>query len=174
MATQYHFRIADESIEVQMGTHVSPNITITMKESDYLDMINGKLNDEMAYISGKLVMAGDAVLAFRLQNLFSPPEADSPPLETVQEVIDGMPERFNPEAAKGMDAIFQFDLTGEAMRSSDGLEQRKESGQSARDEKTAEPAARQEKLPVQATTQKILWGIIALLLVLVALLWFAE
>jgi predicted lipid carrier protein YhbT len=111
MATQYHFHIANESIEVQMGTHASPNITITMKESDYLDMINGKLNAEMAYISGKLVMAGDVVLAFRLQDLFSQPEADSPPLETVQEVIDGMPEGFNAEAAKGMDAVFQFDLT---------------------------------------------------------------
>ena len=174
MATQYHFRIVNESIEVQTGTHASPNITITMKESDYLDMVNGKLNSEMAYISGKLVMAGDVVLAFSLQNLFSPPEADSPPLETVQAVIDGMPEKFNPEAAKGMDAVFQFDLTGETMRSSGALEQRKKSGQSARDEKTAEPAARQEKPPVQAATQKILWGSIALLLVLVALLWFAE
>ena len=27
MATQYHFRIVNESIEVQMGTHASPNIT---------------------------------------------------------------------------------------------------------------------------------------------------
>ena len=174
MATQYHFHIVNESIEVQMGTHASPNITLTMKESDYLDMINGKLNGQMAFMSGKLKIVGDMGLALRLQNLFSPPEADSPPLETVQEVIDGMPEVFNPEAAKGMNAVYQFDLTGEAMRSSDGLEQRKESGQSARDEKTAEPAARQEKLPVQATTNKTLWGIIVLLLVLVALLWLAE
>jgi predicted lipid carrier protein YhbT len=111
MATQYHFHIANESIEVQMGTHASPNITLTMKESDYLDMINGKLNGQMAFMSGKLKIAGDMGLALRLQNLFSPPEADSPPLETVQEVIDGMPEGFNAEAAKGMDAVFQFDLT---------------------------------------------------------------
>ena len=111
MATQYHFHIANESIEVQMGAHASPNITITMKESDYLDMVNGKLNGQMAFMSGKLKIAGDMGLALRLQNLFSPPEADSPPLETVQAVIDGMPEVFNAEAAKGMDAVFQFDLT---------------------------------------------------------------
>ena len=174
MATQYHFRVANESIEVQMGTHASPSITITMKESDYLDMVNGKLNGQMAFMSGKLKIAGDMGLALRLQNLFSSPEADSPPLETVQAVIDGMPQVFNAEAAKGMDAVFQFDLTGESLRSSGGLEQRKENGQSARDGKTAEAADRQEKLPVQAATQKVLWGIIAILLVLVALLWFAE
>ena len=111
MATQYHFHIVNESIEVQMGTHASPSITITMKESDYLDMINGKLNGQMAFMSGKLKIAGDMGLALRLQNLFAPPEADSSPLETVQEVIDGMPEVFNAGAAKGMDAVFQFDLT---------------------------------------------------------------
>ena len=111
MATQYHFRIANESIEVQMGTHASPNITLTMKESDYLDMINGKLNGQMAFMSGKLKIAGDMGLALKLQTLFPPREADSPPVETVQQVIDGTPEAFNAGAAKGMDAVFQFDLT---------------------------------------------------------------
>lgn len=111
MATQYHFRVVNESIEVQMGAHASPNITITMKESDYLDMVNGKLNGQMAFMTGKLKIAGDMGLALKLQNLFSPPESDSPPMETVQEVIDGMPEVFNAEAAKGMDAVYQFDLT---------------------------------------------------------------
>ena len=167
MAAQYHFHIANESIEVQTGIHASPNITITMKESDYLDMVNGKLNGQMAFVSGKLKIAGDMGLAMRLQNLFSPPE-------TVQEVIDGLPEAFNAEAAKGMNAVYQFDLTGEAMRSSGGLEERKKSGQSDRDEKTSETAALQEKPFFQATTNKTLWGIIVLLLVLVALLWFAE
>ncbi len=111
MATRYHFRIANESIEVQMGAHASPNITITMKESDYLEMVNGKLNGQTAFMSGKLKIAGDMGLALRLPNIFPPPDAGSPPMETVQEVIDGVPEVFNAEAATGMDAVFQFDLT---------------------------------------------------------------
>ena len=111
MATQYHFRVANESIEVQTGAHASPNITITMKESDYLDMVNGKLNGQMAFMSGKLKIAGDMGLALRLQNLFPPRAADRPPAETIQQVIDGTPEAFNAEAAKGMEAVFQFDLT---------------------------------------------------------------
>ena len=67
----------------------------------------------------------------------------------------------------------QFDLTGEDMRSSGGPEEQKKSGQSARDEKTAETVDRQEKPSVQATTNETLWGIIVLLLVLVTWLWFA-
>lgn len=111
MAIQYHFRVANESIEVQPGTHASPNITITMKEDDYLAMVNGKLNGQMAFMSGKLKIAGDMGLALKLQNLFPPPEAGSPPAESVQQVMDGMPEAFNADAAKGMDAVFQLDLT---------------------------------------------------------------
>ena len=54
MATQYYFKVANETINVQSGKHDSPNITISMKESDYLDMVNGKLNGQMAFMSGKL------------------------------------------------------------------------------------------------------------------------
>ena len=123
MATQYHFRVANESIEVQMGTHALPNITITMEESDYLDMVNGKLDGQTAFMTGKLKINGDMGLALKLPNIFKPADAGSPPLETVQEVIDGMSEAFNAEAAKGMDAVFQFDLTGgESIRSGEGTE----------------------------------------------------
>lgn len=111
MATQYHFAVANEQIDVQTGKHASPNITITMKESDYLDMINGKLNGQMAFMTGKLKIAGDMGLALKLQSLFQQPAAGSPPAATVQQVIDGMEQNFNPAAAKGMNAVFQFDLT---------------------------------------------------------------
>ena len=31
----------------------------------------------------------------------------------VKEIVDAMPERFNPEAAAGLDAVFQFDISGD-------------------------------------------------------------
>ena len=111
MATQYHFRIANESIDVHTGTHDTPKITMTMKESDYLDMVNGKLNGQMAFMSGKLKITGDMGLALKMQNLFKPADTGSPPAETIQQVIDGMADAFKPEASKGIDAVFQFDLT---------------------------------------------------------------
>jgi putative sterol carrier protein len=109
MATQYHCTIANETIDVQIGKHEKPNITISMKESDYLDMINGKLNGQMAFMTGKLKIAGDMGLALKLQSLFNSRTGGSP-ATTVQQVIDGMTETFNKDAAKGMNAIYQFDL----------------------------------------------------------------
>jgi len=109
MATQYHFTIANESIDVQSGKHEKPNITLTMKESDYLDMINGKLNGQMAFMTGKLKIAGDMGLALKLQSLFKP--SGGSPATTVQQVMDGMKDTFSKDAAKGMNATFQFDLT---------------------------------------------------------------
>lgn len=110
MATQYHCTIANETIDVKLGTHEKPNITISMKENDYLDMINGKLNGQMAFMTGKLKIAGDMGLALKLQSLFKSRGAGAPPATTVQQVIDGMSETFNKDAAKGMNAVYQFDL----------------------------------------------------------------
>lgn len=111
MSTQCHFRVANNAIEVHTGAHASPNITMTMKESDYLDMVNGKLNGQAAFMTGKLKIAGDMGLALKLQSLFTPPAEGSPPAESVKQVIDGMPDAFNAAAAEGIDAVFQFDLT---------------------------------------------------------------
>jgi putative sterol carrier protein len=110
MATQFYFTVANEAIDVQPGKHSSPNITITMKESDYLDMINGKLNGQMAFMTGKLKIAGDMGLALKLQNLFTQGRGGSA-VTSVQQVMDAMPQNFNKDAAKGMTAVYQFDLT---------------------------------------------------------------
>ncbi|HZP44326.1 MAG TPA: SCP2 sterol-binding domain-containing protein [Candidatus Binataceae bacterium] len=63
--------INNEQCQVQEGAHPSPNITISMAAKDYLDMIAGKLNGQMAFMTGKLRIAGDMGLALRLQNLFA-------------------------------------------------------------------------------------------------------
>jgi hypothetical protein len=33
--------------------------------------------------------------------------------DTIQEVIQGMPAQFNADAAKGMNAVYQYDITGD-------------------------------------------------------------
>ncbi len=33
--------------------------------------------------------------------------------ETVQEIVEAMPGKFNAEAAAGVDAVFQFDISGD-------------------------------------------------------------
>src|SRR5688572_15234215 len=43
--------------------------TITIAAKDFLDVINGKLNPQMAFMSGKLKVAGDMGLALKLGSL---------------------------------------------------------------------------------------------------------
>jgi len=66
----YHIKVADGGCEVGAGPADSPNITITMAASDYLDMINGKLNPQMAFMGGKLKIKGDMSLALKMQQIF--------------------------------------------------------------------------------------------------------
>lgn len=68
---KWHAIIKDETCEVKEGAHSSPNITISMTAQDYLDMVNGKLNGQMAFMTGKLRISGDMGLALRLQSLFA-------------------------------------------------------------------------------------------------------
>jgi putative sterol carrier protein len=66
----YHVKVADGGCDVKSGPAENPNITITMAASDYLDMINGKLNPQMAFMGGKLKIKGDMSLALKMQQLF--------------------------------------------------------------------------------------------------------
>jgi putative sterol carrier protein len=69
----YHVEIKDGKANVQEGTHPSPNMTMTLSAGDYVDLIMGKLNGQMAFMSGKLKIAGDMGLAMKMQTLFNRP-----------------------------------------------------------------------------------------------------
>jgi len=69
----YHVIIKDGACSVAEGSHASPNMTMTMAAQDYVDMITGKLNGQMAFMSGKLKIAGDMGLAMKMQSLFKRP-----------------------------------------------------------------------------------------------------
>ena len=43
--------------------------TITMSAVDFVEMMNGNLNAQMAFMSGKLKVAGDMGLALKLQSI---------------------------------------------------------------------------------------------------------
>ena len=69
----YHVVIKDGACSVNEGSHASPNMTMSMAAQDYVDMITGKLNGQMAFMSGKLKIAGDMGLAMKMQSLFKRP-----------------------------------------------------------------------------------------------------
>lgn len=68
---KWAIRVDNDQCSVQEGSHSSPNITISMAAQDYLDMLAGKLNGQMAFMTGKLRIAGDFGLALKLQTLFN-------------------------------------------------------------------------------------------------------
>jgi putative sterol carrier protein len=67
---QYHAIIKDGKLEVKEGTHPAPKMTMTMAGKDYVDLTLGKLNGQMAFMQGKLKIAGDMGLAMKMQSLF--------------------------------------------------------------------------------------------------------
>ena len=54
---------------VTAGTMEDPSVTITMEASDFVDLVEGRLNGQMAFMQGKLKLQGDMSLALKLQQI---------------------------------------------------------------------------------------------------------
>ena len=57
--------------KVQAGTAPSPKCTVHCTDADFLNIVNGKLNPQMAFMSGKLKIQGDMGLAMKLQQILT-------------------------------------------------------------------------------------------------------
>jgi putative sterol carrier protein len=68
-AGKWYAKISDDAVEVAEGEAESSDITISVSESDWLDVVSGKLNGQMAFLTGKLKIQGDMSLAMKLQSL---------------------------------------------------------------------------------------------------------
>ena len=51
------------------GQIENPKITITMMAKDFVDLVEGRLNGQMAFMQGKLKLKGDMSLALKLQQI---------------------------------------------------------------------------------------------------------
>jgi putative sterol carrier protein len=51
------------------GTKDGANCTITVAAQDFVDIASGKLNGQMAFMTGKLKIAGDMGLAMKLNKI---------------------------------------------------------------------------------------------------------
>ena len=66
----YHVAVDGESMTVSEGEHDAPDTTIKMTGDNYVKMVNGDLNGQMAYMSGKLKIKGSIPLAMKMKNIF--------------------------------------------------------------------------------------------------------
>jgi len=69
-AGDYYATIAEGTCKVDKGKHESPAATLTMDGSDFIDLVSGKLNPQMAFMQGKLKISGDMGLLLRFQSFF--------------------------------------------------------------------------------------------------------
>ena len=63
--------VKDASCRVREGTHSAPTVTLSMSAEDWVSMVNKELNPMQAFMSGKLKVSGDIMLAQRIPELFS-------------------------------------------------------------------------------------------------------
>jgi NAD(P)-dependent dehydrogenase (short-subunit alcohol dehydrogenase family)/acyl dehydratase/putative sterol carrier protein len=62
--------IKDAECRVETGSHEKPGCTLKMDDSDFLDLMNGKLPAMQAYTSGKLKIEGDIMKSQLIEKLF--------------------------------------------------------------------------------------------------------
>lgn len=77
MDAVYQFQVGDNAYSVSMkegkasvtpAAAQNPDCSVTMAENDFLEMIAGRLNGQMAFMTGKLKVAGDMGLALKLES----------------------------------------------------------------------------------------------------------
>lgn len=66
----YALKIANGTCELIKGGAEKPDMTLTVADKDWLAIASGELNAMNAFTSGKLKLAGDMMLAMKVQQLF--------------------------------------------------------------------------------------------------------
>lgn len=66
----WQVRINEGTCTVEQGAPLPASIYVLMDASDYVQMILGSLNSQMAFMQGKLKIKGDIDLALRMQQIF--------------------------------------------------------------------------------------------------------
>ena len=66
---KWYAKFSEGSAEVSEGEAENPNITLTVEAQNWMDIVNGKLNGQTAFLTGKLKIQGDMTLAMKLQSI---------------------------------------------------------------------------------------------------------
>jgi putative sterol carrier protein len=62
--------IEDGALRVTEGGHATPSLTISASAQDYIDISTGALNEQLAFMTGRITARGDTSLAMKLPRIF--------------------------------------------------------------------------------------------------------
>lgn len=69
-AGKWAVKIADQSCEVIPGGVERPDMTLMLSDLDWLAIAEGKLDPMKAFMSGKVKVSGDMMLAMKMNQIF--------------------------------------------------------------------------------------------------------
>jgi putative sterol carrier protein len=73
---QYVLMIQDGTCQVRQGTSPDAKTTVSIAASDYVDVIEGRLDAMKVFMAGKLKVKGDMMVMLKLQQMFDPKRAE--------------------------------------------------------------------------------------------------
>ena len=72
ISTPMHIVIKGGTCTLNEGAAGSPDVSITMEDDDFVALMKGELNGMTAFMTGKLQLDGDLMLAQRMGSMFDP------------------------------------------------------------------------------------------------------
>ncbi|MGH8443137.1 MAG: SCP2 sterol-binding domain-containing protein [Nevskiaceae bacterium] len=70
ISTPMHIVIKNGTCATKDGASASPDVAITMDDDDFISLMKGELNGMTAFMTGKLQLEGDLMLAQRMFGFF--------------------------------------------------------------------------------------------------------
>ena len=68
--SEWYVIVKDQKCESIPGTHPSPKMTMTVDSDDYVKMSIGEMDATMAFLKGKVKVAGDMSVALKMGQYF--------------------------------------------------------------------------------------------------------
>lgn len=72
ISTPMHITVENGNCSVSDGEADSPDVTLKMEDQDLVDLLSGELDGMTAFMTGKLQIDGDIMLAQKLPSMFDP------------------------------------------------------------------------------------------------------